>query len=51
MPGLLTWMGTTFPVGPVRISTGVVMMLLLYIAVAFILGKDRLGPARLRGGR
>ena len=39
MPPLLTWTGTTFPVGPVRISTGVVMMLLLYIAVAFILGK------------
>ena len=28
MPGLLTWTGSTFPVGPVRISTGVVMMLL-----------------------
>ena len=43
MPGLLTWMGSTFPVGPVRISTGVVMMLLLYIAVAFILGKTAWG--------
>jgi fructose transport system permease protein len=43
MPGLLTWMGSTFPVGPVRISTGVVMMLLLYVAVAFILGKTAWG--------
>ncbi|WP_115790141.1 ABC transporter permease [Arthrobacter silvisoli] len=43
MPALLTWMGSTFPVGPVRISTGVVTMLLLYIAVAFILGKTAWG--------
>lgn len=43
MPGLLTWMGSTFPVGPVRISTGVVMMLLLYVAIAFILGKTAWG--------
>jgi fructose transport system permease protein len=43
MPGLLTWMGSTFPVGPVRISTGVVMMLLLYVAMAFILGKTAWG--------
>jgi fructose transport system permease protein len=43
MPGVLTWMGSTFPIGPVRISTGVVMMLLLYIAVAFILNKTAWG--------
>jgi fructose transport system permease protein len=43
MPDLLTWMGSTFPVGPVRISTGVVMMLLLYVAVAFILSKTAWG--------
>ena len=43
MPDLLTWTGSTFPVGPVRISTGVVMMLLLYVAVAFILGKTAWG--------
>ena len=43
MPKLLTWMGSTFPVGPVRISTGVVMMLLLYVAVAFILSKTAWG--------
>ncbi|WP_455835551.1 ABC transporter permease, partial [Pseudarthrobacter siccitolerans] len=43
MPGLLTWTGTTFPVGAVRISTGVVVMLLLYIAIAFILGKTAWG--------
>ena len=43
MPGMLTWTGSTFPLGPVRISTGVVLMLLLYIAVAFILGKTAWG--------
>lgn len=43
MPDLLTGMGSTFPVGPVRISTGVVMMLVLYVAVAFILGKTAWG--------
>ncbi|WP_087873124.1 ABC transporter permease [Arthrobacter globiformis] len=43
MPDLLTWTGSTFPLGPVRISTGVVMMLLLYVAVAFILGKTAWG--------
>ncbi|MFE4833215.1 ABC transporter permease [Arthrobacter sp. NPDC056691] len=43
MPGLLTWTGSTFPLGPVRISTGVIMMLLLYGAVAFILGKTAWG--------
>lgn len=43
MPGLLTWTGSTFPVGPVRISTGVILMLLLYVAVAFILGKTAWG--------
>ncbi len=43
MPGLLTWMGTTFPVGPVRISTGVVTMLLLYLFVAYVLGKTAWG--------
>ncbi|HKS00420.1 MAG TPA: ABC transporter permease [Arthrobacter sp.] len=43
MPGLLTWTGSTFPLGPVRISTGVVLMLLLYVAVAFILGKTAWG--------
>lgn len=43
MPGLLTWTGSTFPLGPVRVSTGVILMLLLYVAVAFILGKTAWG--------
>ncbi|WP_458112959.1 ABC transporter permease [Arthrobacter sp. R1-13] len=43
MPDMLTWTGSTFPVGPVRISIGVVMMLLLYVAMAFILGKTAWG--------
>ena len=43
MPGLLTWTGSTFNVLGVRISVGVVMMLLLYVLVAFILGKSAWG--------
>ncbi|MEZ2387989.1 ABC transporter permease [bacterium RCC_150] len=43
MPSLLTWTGSTFPIGGVRISTGVVLMLLLYGVVAFILGKTAWG--------
>ncbi|MGO4857235.1 ABC transporter permease [Arthrobacter sp. 2MCAF14] len=43
MPPVLTWLGSTFPIGPVRISTGVVMMILLYVVVAFILGKTAWG--------
>lgn len=43
MPALLTWTGTTFDVLGVRISVGVIIMLLLYIVVAFILGKTAWG--------
>ena len=37
MPELLTWTGATFPVFGVNFTVGVVMMLLLYVAIAFIL--------------
>ena len=43
MPALLTWTGETFPIGGVRISVGVVLMLLLYVVVAFVLGKTAWG--------
>ena len=43
MPDLLTWTGTTFDVLGVRVSVGVLMMLLLYVAVAFILHKTAWG--------
>ncbi|THV42520.1 ABC transporter permease [Glycomyces buryatensis] len=37
MPDFLTMTGETFPVGGVNISVGVVMMLVLYVALAMIL--------------
>ncbi|WP_231505248.1 ABC transporter permease [Cellulomonas sp. URHE0023] len=43
MPALLTWTGTTFDVGGVRISTGVLLMLALYVIVAAILGRTAWG--------
>ena len=43
MPELLTWTGATFPVFGVNFTVGVVMMLLLYVAIAFILQKTAWG--------
>jgi fructose transport system permease protein len=43
MPGVLTATGTTFSLAGVNITNGVVLMLLLYIAVALILGKTAWG--------
>lgn len=43
MPDLLTWTGHTFPIGSVRISTGVIVMLALYLVIAYILGKTAWG--------
>jgi fructose transport system permease protein len=43
MPELLTWTGATFPVLGVNFTVGVVMMLLLYVVVAFILHKTAWG--------
>ena len=43
MPDLLTFMGETFNVGGVNITVGVLMMLVLYVAIAFILQKTAWG--------
>ena len=43
MPELLTAMGTTFSIGGVNFTVGVVMMLLLYVVVALILHKTAWG--------
>lgn len=43
MPALLPWTGTTFPVLGVRISTGVILMLALYLGVAVALGRTAWG--------
>lgn len=43
IPGMITATGATFAVGGVNITYGVVMMLILYILVAFILGKTAWG--------
>lgn len=43
MPGLLTWTGQTFQLGTVRISVGVILMLLLYGLLAYLLGKTAWG--------
>jgi len=43
MPGALTWTGTAFSVGPFQLTMGVVIMLALYGAVAFILSQTSWG--------
>ncbi|TFD61799.1 ABC transporter permease [Cryobacterium suzukii] len=43
MPDLLTWSGTTFNIGGVNFTTGVLMMLVLYFAIAFILNNTSWG--------
>ena len=43
IPGMITATGATFAVGGVNITYGVVMMLILYVLVAFILGKTAWG--------
>jgi fructose transport system permease protein len=43
LPALLTWTGSAFTVGGVRISTGVLLMLALYVVVAVILGRTAWG--------
>ncbi|HWU45680.1 MAG TPA: ABC transporter permease [Humibacter sp.] len=43
MPEVVTWAGETFRVAGVDITYGVVMMIVLYIVVAFILGKTAWG--------
>jgi fructose transport system permease protein len=43
LPALLTWTGTTIDVGPFRITTGVIVMLLLYLAFGFVLKNTAWG--------
>jgi ribose/xylose/arabinose/galactoside ABC-type transport system permease subunit len=43
MPDLLNWTGTTFPIGPFRFTTGVVMVVLLYCVVAYALSQTAWG--------
>jgi len=43
MPDLLTWTGTTFSIGGVNFTIGVLMMLVLYIVISFILSQTAWG--------
>ncbi|TFB87725.1 ABC transporter permease [Cryobacterium algoricola] len=43
MPDLLTWTGTTFSVGGVNFTMGVLLMLVLYVVIAFILSQTAWG--------
>jgi fructose transport system permease protein len=43
MPDLLTWTATPIPIGDVRLTVGVVIMLALYLLVAYILGRTAWG--------
>jgi len=43
MPDLLNWTGTTFPIGPFRVTTGVIMVVLLYCVVAYALSQTAWG--------
>ncbi len=43
MPAALSWTGRTFDLAGVKVSFGVVLMLVLYVVVAFILGKTAWG--------
>jgi ribose/xylose/arabinose/galactoside ABC-type transport system permease subunit len=43
LPGLINWTGTTFPIGPFRITTGVILVLVLYIVIGFALSQTAWG--------
>lgn len=43
MPDLLTWTGSTFEVAGVRITFGVLIMAVVYIVLAYVLGKTAWG--------
>lgn len=43
LPFLLTWTGSSFTVGGVRITTGVVLMLIMYAVVAYVLSQTAWG--------
>lgn len=41
--GLLNWAGTTIEIGEIRVTTGVVVMLLMYVVVGFALSQTAWG--------
>lgn len=43
LPAAITWTGQTFEVAGVRITTGVILMLLLYVVIAVLLNKTAWG--------
>lgn len=43
LPGLLTWTGHTFALGEVRMTTGVLLVALLYVVVGFVLSQTAWG--------
>ncbi|GAA2159706.1 fructose transport system permease protein [Humibacillus xanthopallidus] len=43
LPDLLNWTGTSFPVGPFRLTVGVVIVLVLYAIVGFALSQTAWG--------
>ncbi|MDQ0644910.1 ABC transporter permease [Microbacterium murale] len=43
MPELMTWTATALPLGDVRLTVGVIIMLVLYALVAYILGRTAWG--------
>ncbi len=43
LPDLLNWTGTTFSVGPFRLTTGVIIVLVLYAVVGFALSQTAWG--------
>lgn len=43
LPTVMSWTGSSFPVGPFNITWGVVMVLVLYVVVGFALAKTAWG--------
>jgi fructose transport system permease protein len=43
LPPVLSWTGESFPVGPFRITTGVVAVVILYLVVGYALAKTAWG--------
>lgn len=43
MPGLLNWTGTTYQVGDYRVTTGVLLVIAMYLAVGFALSQTAWG--------
>jgi fructose transport system permease protein len=43
LPGILNWAGTRLQIGPFRITTGVIIVVLLALLMAFVLSQTRWG--------